>query len=60
MRPVAAGTQEAYLQQRWIYDALALDLINRKSRRSLVGIQMENVSTPLSARLDPPLTAPSS
>jgi lipopolysaccharide transport system ATP-binding protein len=55
---VATGTQEAHVQQHWIHDALALDSINRDSHRGLVGIQMENVSTSLSARLDPPVTAP--
>lgn len=54
---VATGTQEAHVQQHWIYDALALDSINRDSHRGLVGIQMENVSTSLSARPDSPLTA---
>ncbi len=49
---VATGTQEAHVQQHWIHDALALDSINRDSHRGLVGIQMENVSTSLSARLD--------
>lgn len=49
---VATGTQEEHVQQHWIHDALALDSINRDSHRGLVGIQMENVSTSLSARLD--------
>ncbi len=57
MRPVASGTQEAYEQKRWIYDALALDSIIRDSHRSLVGIQMENVSTSAFARQDSPSIA---
>ena len=47
---VATGTQEAHMQQHWIHDALALDSINRDSYRGLVGIQMENITTSISAR----------
>jgi lipopolysaccharide transport system ATP-binding protein len=49
---VATGTQEAHVQQHWIYDALALDSINRDSHRGLVGIKMENILTSVSARPD--------
>ena len=49
---VATGTQEAHVQQHWIHDALALDSINRDSHRGLVGIQMENILTSVSARPD--------
>jgi len=49
---VAAGPQEAHEQKRWIYDALALDSIIMDSHRSLVGIQLENVSTSVFAQQD--------
>jgi lipopolysaccharide transport system ATP-binding protein len=57
---VATGTQEAHVQQHWIYDALALDSINRDSHRGLVGIQMENILTSVSARPDSTFSTPSS
>lgn len=49
---LATGTQEAHVQQHWIYDALPLESTNQDSYRGLVGIPMEGIGTSLAARAD--------
>ncbi len=44
---MASGTQDAHVQQHWVYDALQLDSINEQSHHGLVGIPIENIVTKL-------------